>query len=171
MALIKFRNHITRNFEFYTEISDDDIKRISALITPSHYASQICFYIENPSVRVLPPHVTIAPPSIILNASWPFYYIEGGMIFMSDPYSPIGTIVTENIKTYRDGYGNWHQVTDIWVGNYGVVSIKEMAFTPLSNDHFSNFILDQSEIETLKLVKKNPEEYFDKIRVREWLMI
>lgn len=165
MALIKFRNYITRNFEYYTEVPDEQIKRTSTLITPQRFASPVSFYIRNPSVRILPPQETNPPPAIYFNASWPFYYVEGGQIYIFDQLHGLSTIITETITHYRDFTGQWHPIGDIWIGNFAVVSETPMAFTPLSEGHFSNFCTPE---EAVNLEHKPVNEYYDKIHVQEW---
>lgn len=167
MAFLKYRNLQTQNFEFYTDVPDNLIKRMSGRIVPTYFGPPHSFWINNPTFRMLPSGEK--PPVVIFNILMPSYYIEGGLMYMDAETHGVGYLAKENFTWFRTSGNDWIPIQEIWLGNSCIVAEKPMVFSPISAQHFVD-ILWTGEVETLGLIKMPVTDLLDNIAVKEWAM-
>jgi hypothetical protein len=171
MTKIKWRTPENTNFQFYTEVPDDLIKKTTSVIKPYPYSlNEIRFLIHEPSEIIRPYLENSSNEYLIYRATQFCYFIEGGMIYSFDTQHPIARLDKENFTHFKIGNNNWSDINNIHFG-YGcfcAVSWERNAFAMIGGQFALLDLTDDNEIIKHQIEEKNIDDFIQNIQVREF---
>ena len=167
MIKIKWKENRNSDFEFYSEIPVDYIKRRTGLIKPHNYSINKIFF------RFLPEGVTAdnvidENEYTILNTDGNHnYYLEGGLLMTFHLIHPVALLEHRNFTHFKIDNNEWMPIENIEFGinNLCIASLEKNIFTVLGEISTKANVTTEQEIQDYNFLKREPNDLYSEIKI------
>jgi len=168
--LFKWRASHFKEFEYYSKVPVENIKNYTG---PLYQSQHVQFQIEGPIPNAIHPLIK-SNIITIFNVNSHLIYIDGNILYVYDPDSPVAYLEQLNITHFRIGNGGWQPITNVnlSVAPRCIVSTTPIkAITAISNRNPWVQQIDNEVITDKNLSEKPFNDLLKMIEVKDFSLM